>query len=318
LLRHCETRMTHQGIYIKKVEARRNTSETSEEKMASTTFAVNQVEICTKTHSHGNTIEPSDLARWSAKNEQLSLENCQTNHSLAIELNGRNYRIKNAFVATIFEAYCKHYPLEISIDDFWVAIAQGISIHLNQNAEKYRTAMVSHEGKKTLLLAVDDLRISDSQRPANGNKSVPAIDWPTAVERMCQMIGKDMRADLKTLITSSFSTTTLVEQTVLNCTLMDSVKSYYDYLVSLSCGIPQVTLRGSPDDFQHAINRLQQLRTLLPDFQWWLDKLIPHFEQLKLTAQGKANIDWWSKICHQTGGGSDITVLVGWLADFIP
>jgi hypothetical protein len=237
---------------------------------------------------------------------------------LAHDLNGSNYRIENAFVAAVFKAYCGHYPLELSVEDIWVAIAQGVSIHLNENAEKYRQLMVTHEGKKELNLPVDSLRIPDSARPKSGNKSVPAIDWAAAVRQMGQMIRDDMKTDLATVISTPFSATTPVEQAVFDCTLMDSVKSYYDYRCSLSCGLPQVTLRGSPQDFQQVIDRVNQLRTIFTDFQWWLDTLLPHLEQLKVSAEGNPDIDWWQKICHHVGGGSGVSMLSGWLADFVP
>jgi hypothetical protein len=286
--------------------------------MATITFAVAKVDVCTKQHVESNELSPADLARWAAKDGRLSCENFQTNYPLASDLNGTNHRVANAFVAAAYKAYCEHYPLELSVEDIWVAIGQGISIHLNENAEKYRELMVSHEGKKTLTLPVDSLRIPDSARPKTGNKSVPAIDWPAAVGQMGQMIRNDMKADLATIVTTPFSATTSVEQAVFNCTLMDSVKSYYDYRFCLSCGIPQVTLRGSPADFQQVIDRVQQLRAIFTDFHWWLDALVPHLQEMKASADGKPNIDWWQKICHRQGGGSDISVLAGWLADFIP
>jgi hypothetical protein len=286
--------------------------------MATITFAVAQVDVCTKQHAETEDLSEFDLARWAAKNQKLSLENFQTNYRLVGDLNGNNHRIGNAFVAAIYKAYCEHYPLEISVEDIWVAIEQGVSIHLNENAEKYRQLMVSHEDKKTLNLPVDSLRIPDSARPKGGNKSVPAIDWSVAVRQMGQLIRNDMKTDLATLLTTPFSATTAVEQAVFDCTLMDSVKAYYDYRFSLCCGIPQVTLRGSPDDFQQVIDRINQLRTIFTDFQWWLDTLLPHLQQLKASAEGKADIDWWQKICHRAGGGSDISMLAGWFADFVP
>ena len=286
--------------------------------MATITFAVAKVDVCNKQHAETNELSEADVARWAPKNQKLSLENFQTNYPLVGELNGTNHRINNAFVATVFKAYCDHYPLEISVEDFWVAITQGVSIHLNENAEKYRELMVSHEGKKTLTLAVDSLRIPDSARPKGGNKSVPAINWSAAVHQMGVLIRDDMKTDLATLLTTPFSGTTPVEQAVFDCTLMDSVKSYYDFRFSLCCGIPQVILRGSPDDFQQVINRINQLRTIFTDFDWWLAALLPHLEQLKASAEGKPNIDWWQKICHRVGGGSDISMLSGWLADFVP
>ena len=115
-------------------------------KMATTTFAVAKVDPCTKKHVETEDLSEADVARWTIGDQKLSLENFQTNYRLAADLNGRNRRIQNAFVGTIFKAYCEHYPLELSVEDFWVAIAQGVSIHLNENAEKYRELMVSHEG----------------------------------------------------------------------------------------------------------------------------------------------------------------------------
>jgi hypothetical protein len=286
--------------------------------MASTTFAVAKVDVCAKQHPETHHLTESDLARWTGKGQKLSLENFQTNHSLAGDLNGDNHRIKNAFVGAVYKAYCDHYPLEISVEDFWIAIAQGVSIHLNENAEKYRQLMVAHEGKKELQLAVDSLRIPDSVRPKGGNKSVPAIDWPAAVRQMGQLIRDDMKTDLATLLTTPFSATAPVEQAVFDCTLMDSVKSYYDFRFTLECGIPEVTLRGSPEDFQQVIDRINQLRTIFTDFHWWFDTLLPHLEHLKASAEGNPDIDWWQKICHNVGGGSDISMLAGWLADFIP
>jgi hypothetical protein len=286
--------------------------------MATITFTVAEVDVCKTQHAETEDLDESDLSRWAAKDQNLSLENFQTNYRLVGDLNGKNHRINNAFVGAIYKAYCDHYPLELSVEDFWVAIAQGISIHLNENAEKYRQLMVSHEGKKTLTLAVDSLRIPDSARPKGGNKSVPAINWQVAVGQMGVLIRNDMKTDLATLIVTPFSTTTAVEQAVFDCTLMDSVKSYYDYRFSLCCGIPQVTLRGSPDDFQQVIDRVNQLRAIFTDFHWWLDTLLPHLQQLKASAQGKADISWWQKICHRVGGGSDISMLSGWLADFVP
>ncbi|CAF1018387.1 unnamed protein product [Adineta steineri] len=286
--------------------------------MASVTFVVADVDICTQKHIETTKLYQADLVRWSENDQTLLLENFQTNYPLAFDLNGSNHRISNAFVSTVYKAYCEHYPLEISVEDIWVTIEQGISIHLNENAEKYRELMVTHEGKKTLELFVDSLRIPDSDRPKEGNKSVPAIDWSAAVRQMGELIKKDMKTDLSTILTTPFSNTTSVEQAVFDCTLMDSVKSYYNHRFSLRCGIPQVTLRGSPDDFQQVIDRINQLRMIFTDFHWWLNTLLPHLKELKATAEGKHDIDWWHKICHKLGGGSGVSLLSGWLADFIP
>ena len=61
------------------------------------------------------------------------LEYTQTSHGLA---------------AAIFHAYNKHQHLLLTPDDIWLTIAQGVSQHINYNAEKFRYSFVNHEGKK--------------------------------------------------------------------------------------------------------------------------------------------------------------------------
>jgi hypothetical protein len=255
---------------------------------------------------------PANLADESKrfmKEQKFRYECGSTNYPLLAR--GQNTSVANAFVATIYEAYCSHYKLELSADDFWTAIAQGVSTHMNRDPEAYRNLFVSHEGKKKLSVDVTDIIYVDL--PGNNLKY-----WPVAIDRMTQEINKDIKADLVSLLTSPFSTTGPVEQTVFDCTLMDSLKNYYSYEFSIECGLPEVTLRGTPNDFQSMIDRLDQLKTFFPDFVWWLDPVRSHLNELKKTAEGNPNLDWWSKICHPVGGGSDISLLSGWMADFVP
>ncbi|CAF2872591.1 unnamed protein product [Rotaria sp. Silwood2] len=283
--------------------------------VTSRTFSVSEVEPSEVVHPEVLSLSNEDVQRWANENETLVLENAQLNYPLAGKI---GHRVANAFVGTVFKAYSNHYPLELSVEDIWVVIAQGVSIHLNENAEKYRQFFVSHEDKKTLTLYVDDLRISNVDRVSGENLSIPAIDWPKAVHLMGNLIKEDMRRDLASVISKPFSQTTAVQQTVLDACLMDTVKKYYAYEFGLLCGIPQVTLIGSPDDFQSVLDRLNQLKVFFPDLHWWLDPLFSHVQNFKESAEGNSDIDWWRKICHEHFEGSGDTALTGWLIDFIP
>lgn len=286
--------------------------------LASTTFSVAPVQPSNKTHSLRNSITQADINRWTTKNKKLYLETFEINYPLVEDFNGENDRIANPFIGTVFKAYSDHYPLEFSVEDLWLVIAQGISIHLNENTEKYRQLFVSHEGKKTLKIALNDLLLPDSARPKQGDVTSLPLDRPKAVQRMAELIKEDLKRDLTSIITTPFSNTTAIEQAVFDFTLMDSVKNDYNYTGSFSCGIPQVTLRGSPDDFQQVINRLNQLRVIFTDFHRWLDAVIPHVEKMKASVEGNPDVDWWRKICHYENEGSSNRALSGWIADFIP
>ncbi|CAF3589833.1 unnamed protein product [Rotaria socialis] len=111
-------------------------------------------------------------------------------------------------------------------------------------------------GKKELIVSAGDLRISDAERPKHGTKSIPGVDWESVVRMITELIRKNMKTDLASLITKPFLTTKPVEQAVFNCALMDATKPYYSYGVTLLCGIPEVTLRGSQGDFQQIIDSI--------------------------------------------------------------
>ncbi|CAF1612709.1 unnamed protein product [Rotaria magnacalcarata] len=123
-------------------------------------------------------------------------------------------------------------------------------MHLNENSEKYSELFLCHEDKQTLILPIDDLRISNDERASGENLSILAIDWFQTTRLMGDLINADTTADLTTLLTKPFSQTTAVQQTVFDTCLMDAIKNYYKYRFFLDCGIPQVTVIGLPDDFQ--------------------------------------------------------------------
>ena len=91
---------------------------------------------------------------------QLVLERTLTSHGLA---------------AAIFHAYNKHQHLRLTPDDIWLTIAQGVSQHINYNAEKFRYSFVNHKDKKEINVWVRDILCHKNSRLEG--------DWPEAVNR---------------------------------------------------------------------------------------------------------------------------------------
>jgi len=56
----------------------------------------------------------------------------------------------HGLASAIFHAYNNHQHLRLTPDDIWLTIAQGVSQHINYNAEKFRYSFVNHEGKKEI------------------------------------------------------------------------------------------------------------------------------------------------------------------------
>src|SRR5262249_44382943 len=74
-----------------------------------------------------------------------------------------------------------------------------------------------------------------------------------------------------------FSTTGPVERTVSEVALLDVLQPYFSYNVACICGIPSVTLEGTPADWQKLCAKVDLLTPFGLD--WWLAELRPICDQ---------------------------------------
>ena len=73
-------------------------------------------------------------------------------------------------------------------------------------------------------------------------------NWPKLIDGFASQIDKYTKGDIAKTITADFTTTSPAEKVTSQITLMESVKSYFEYIVIyISCGIPNITLKGTPE-----------------------------------------------------------------------
>ncbi|CAG8541830.1 23914_t:CDS:1 [Dentiscutata erythropus] len=220
----------------------------------------------------------------------------------------------NGFAAAIFHAYNHHQHLRLSPDDIWLTISQGVSRHINYNAEKFRKIFVQHEGKEEVtIFAGDILYINTQEKTLEGN-------WPEAVDRLVKETDKRVeKIDLAQLLECNFSTTTSSSLTASRIVLLDMVKAYFDYGIMLLCGIPKITLEGTLEDWTKLQEKVIKLRSLNLELDFWLDRLEPVIWKLVDTYRGNIDEEFWSKVISKeeygSGGQEKIT---GWISAFFP
>ena len=221
----------------------------------------------------------------------------------------------NAFFSMVCLAYAQHRPIVLSPDIMWIIICNGFSQYVNRNPEGFRGYLVNHDGKETLII-----------------RTTP--DTPTfqKVEQFAALIDKETKGDLAELMTCNFTTTRMVERMVSQITLMEVVKPYFDYVEYLAgCGIPRITLEGTPDDWMLLREKTQQLGEY--GVKTWTDRLDPILAEFVAASEGKPNLDfWWNmaikgrpKDFHLKNGGGCLpdpremaTPFDGWFLEFIP
>nr|CAG8648685.1 13011_t:CDS:2 [Entrophospora candida] len=218
----------------------------------------------------------------------------------------------NGFISAFFQAYSYHQHLKLSPDDIWLAIALGVSQHINFNSEKYRYVFVEHEGKKEINVYVDGL--------LNFSGECIGGDWDQAVQRLTDATDSQVKDEvgIKRLLECNFTTTTPTTKTASNIVLLDTVKSYFSYRMTSCCGIPKITLTGTLEDWMKIQEKLVQLRKLNLDLDFWLNKLDPIIGEFVSTYKGEIHEDFWSRVLSYQSYGSGEPTLSGWITTFFP
>ena len=226
------------------------------------------------------------------------------------------YFDRDNFYKCILQAYADHRPLVLSPDMVWLIISQGFSRYVNAHAEEMRYLMVSHEDKMELVVNCD-------------NTLLPDADWEELLNDFSTSIATYTKGELADLMTANFTTTGITERIASQISLMDVVKQYFIYTnISASCGIPSITLTGTPEDWQKVQEKARCLRKY--NLEKWSDDLVAILKEFVEASKGKPNKKFWQSIVmkirtdeikHFRGCLPDptsTTKVDGWILKFFP
>ena len=187
----------------------------------------------------------------------------------------------------LLRAWCQHRPVVLTPDAIWLVICQQLSHAVNKNPEKYRKLLVNHDGQKTLRLQVLNDLLSDQ------------ADWEGLMARFAAEIGKYTNNDIATKLVADFSTTGTDELIASEVTLMDVVKPFFKYeAFYVVCGIPSITLTGTPEDWQKVLDKTRTLSDY--GFGWWVEDLEPILGEFIKASEGQPDISFWKDIVKKT------------------
>ncbi|OJT18990.1 hypothetical protein BO221_36325 [Archangium sp. Cb G35] len=201
-------------------------------------------------------------------------------------------------LAAVHRAFAEHRPLVLSPDIIWLTLMQGVAQHVRLNAEALRSRLVRHEGQRRLSVRMDDgMSIQD------------------VLSAFREQLREEVGPGLPRLLSCDFSTSTDIERMAGDVVLMDTFSPYFDYFVSCICGIPRVTLLGSPEDWRSIRRRIDVIAEL--DLSWWTASLVPIADELVRASEGRPDVGFWREIYKpQQAYGWDR--FLGWIARLFP
>ena len=211
---------------------------------------------------------------------------------------------ENGFIGALYDAYSQHRALVLRPDDVWLAITMAFANYVDYHAEEMRGSFVNHEGKKDLVVEV--------------NTTIKAMDWDDLIRKFSILIDENTKDDVRAWLEPAFSTTTPKDRLIGRVVLMGAMKHYFSYVSCCTCGIPEVTLEGTLEDWQEVRRRIDRLSTYKQkDLQKWWTVLVPVIDQFIASYSGKPDLTFWNGIVDHKGG-SGVSYVTGWALVFAP
>ncbi|MEZ4398739.1 MAG: DUF4419 domain-containing protein [Kofleriaceae bacterium] len=235
--------------------------------------------------------------RWSRRLRATRVEQVYTSAARLVACTDTSPLVQMAH-----DAFYEHRPIALSPDAVWFTIAQGFATHVNVHSEALRARFVRHAGKAKLTVVRDDFLLGQPN------------PWPEAFAEFSDQIAEHV-GKLRDLVVADFSTTGPLERAATEVLLMDAFQGYFEYEMLAGCGIPQITLLGTPDDWRSVRQRAQHLAEY--DLRHWTAALVPVLDRIVATAEGADDVAFWRSFFHYESGsgGADMT---GWINVLFP
>lgn len=220
----------------------------------------------------------------------------------------------DTFFRMMVNAYADHHGIELSPDVIWLLISQGLAHQIKEEPEKYHDIIARCQGKEKLTVIT-----------TQGDITLPSY-WEGVVNELSNQIEQNTNTDFAKLITSDFSTTGFVERIASEITLMDATQWFFSFeVINITCGIPHITLKGTPADWKHLIEKTKALESF--GLKWWVDDLIPILKEFANASKGKPRSIFWKNIVckdrpYRLRGngcsGDGATKIDGWFLKLMP
>lgn len=220
------------------------------------------------------------------------LVHCETPHPLVVSPTPHLHPL----ACSVQLAFDEHRPLRVSPDAVWLTITTGFALHVEHNAEALRGRFVSHQGRRTL----------------------PVLDqgtWPEKVDAFTALLAKELGEGRRRVFTCDFSTSTAVDRTASQIVMMGAFKRYFDFLLAGVCGIPEVELLGTVDDWRAIRARIEILAEY--GVEAWVAALRPLADEWIETAAGRPDLRFWRAI-YKPKQVYAASLVRGWLTQLFP
>ncbi|KAJ9064898.1 hypothetical protein DSO57_1025527 [Entomophthora muscae] len=187
---------------------------------------------------------------------------------------------------------------------------QGLAIHINMNPEKHKQLLglgrLAPGQKESIDVGRDQFILDKFDN-----------DWQGVFPELQYKMATKIDRPLYNLLSTNFSTSTPLSQSISALTITNAFKAYFEYSVTTMCGIPEIALMGTRQDWALLRQSTADLLSKFNGLDYWLRELLPVLDEFIHTSNNKRNVEFWSNI-YKPDGGSGGPYIRGWINSLFP
>lgn len=213
----------------------------------------------------------------------------------------------HSFLQAMYYCYSDHRPFVLTPESIWLLIMQAFSVHINNNSKKFIKKYPRFKTKRKLHIRKDKINWDSSEECKN------------VVFEFCKKLDDEIGDGFVNNLSNKFSTTTEDEEIVFKITTMNTVKSFFEFIVvTIICGIPKVHITGEQEDWLEIISRLEYLRDF--EFDWFVDEIIHLIKRISREYEEEVDDDFWINMfkIHTVEKYGRPEMIDGWITKFFP
>jgi hypothetical protein len=187
---------------------------------------------------------------------------------------------------------------------------RGFADHINKHGKWRDKLGFFFDGKTDIEVVRDDFEI--------GN---PDNDWESVFKEFAAYTKDQIDPSLYNKIHGDYSTTGYTERLASNIVLMDTAQRVFSCIPTTRCGIPEIAIHGTLDDWNLLKERFQIVKEFGLD--WWAPAVEEILDEIikKVCAREKGEVldvndddKFWTSIISVPDG----SVMTGWLLALFP
>lgn len=213
------------------------------------------------------------------------------------------------FVAMVGTSFAYHYSMEISPEDIWLMILDGVRLHVKYNRDQLKDKFVRTNADTAI-------KVTDNTLTMNS----PGKQWMENISSIYDSLYKKLPNATRESFNVDFSTSTNVDRFVSKTMVMAVSSAYYSYSIKTLCGIPKMVIKGKKKDWENLKAHFNMIAKEL-DMPWWAEQVNPILDEFVNVYDKKIDMEFWRgiyKYVPKGKGSGAVPGINGWVTRFFP